>query len=1076
MGVIRVRMDRTNWQHYFGTASHQYTDQETIRMRLDPVKMRLILEQTTQQSCLRMFLPVRSFDPSEIPGDSIYVVYAHQLQQAFETFNRKGSDTITLEFRTNTLTFLDAGKSYRVPVEYQLAEDGNVQTNRSEQIQFASVAKSSYASGQWLISSEFLQLLQTTQGSSIPFEIQDQLATIFSQTVPVYADTSFSGSFPKEPFVRFLRWMDLPATVSLQMYEDKCMRLQMLDSEVGGEAEIRFNKRTKVFFPLKKQELQGMTFAVADVKTALKIFSQILNCSYPLATPMYLQYGEYGLRLSTVYECSGMRATIPFARTPRHIQEKKGWIQSRNVIMFCEALENRMDADRLELTEQTIELTGVTVPFADMDVFDPETFADESQFRTTMEAMVQTEKWEPAKSIQLVFGKVKDFVKHIEHVPGDILRISSNAGIVDIAIDEQLVRTRKMSKRVATGDYAMKMAQVLRILQPFQESSETATIRFTGYDNRFASFNIVYRNVCYQVWLPADMATEQNIESGTMDVDGSTEQEDEGIRASTIEMEMNDWIGLSDLKQQVTKIVNYVSFERKRQSVISVKETVPSLHMCFSGNPGTGKTMTARFLGKLLQQAGVLKSGHVVEVDRQKLIGQHIGHSEANLAKYIQQAIGGILFIDEAHALYKAESAKDYGHDLIHVLVKAMEDYRSQLVVILAGYKKEMGEFLNSNIGLRDRIPFYLDFPDFTIEELLQIAKQMAKNQYSYELDANVDGVLRELIEKARVDDTFGNARMIRNLIEQAVINHANRVAADSSQEFDPYTVLTKEDFTFAESTNSSHNPVWERIQGTVGLKEVKDTLKQIGNLLVFDQKRLELGIESKPPMMHMAFTGNPGTGKTMVARLIGEWLKEIGLLKRGHFVEVSAKDLIAGYVGQTVHKTAAKIREALGGILFIDEAYALAKGGLRQYGEEAIAVLVKEMDEQRGNLVVILAGYKKEMEELLHVNPGLKSRIRFHLEFPDYQASELVEIFKQKAAQEKFEMPSEVEERLWEYFINCTAAFDGMSGNGRLAENVFEKTRLALATRIQNHGMDQMEDLLTLTVADIPSIPGAET
>jgi SpoVK/Ycf46/Vps4 family AAA+-type ATPase len=380
-----------------------------------------------------------------------------------------------------------------------------------------------------------------------------------------------------------------------------------------------------------------------------------------------------------------------------------------------------------------------------------------------------------------------------------------------------------------------------------------------------------------------------------------------------------------------------------------------------------------------------------------------------------------------------------------------------------------MRAFLDSNIGLKDRIPFHFFFPDYTTDELIRIARQIAIEQYHYELAPGVEDVLRYRIEKARVDDTFGNARFVRNLVEQAVILHAASYEAEQRVNPEYFTILLPEDFNTDEEGSERLQDVWEQIGQLVGLQKVKQTVRQIQDVLLHDQRRVQAGYQTTPSLMHMCFTGNPGTGKTTVARLIAWMLKEMQLVKRGHLIEVSAKDLIAPYVGQSVHKTAAKIREALGGVLFIDEAYTLVKGALKQFGDEAIATLVKEMDVQRENLVVIFAGYPKEIDELIRSNPGLKSRIRFHIPFPDYSASELVEIFLQKAGQAGYHVPEDVQQKLWEYFINCTSEQDEAYGNGRLAENTFEFARMRLASRTRELDELTTEELMTFCCEDVP-------
>jgi len=531
--------------------------------------------------------------------------------------------------------------------------------------------------------------------------------------------------------------------------------------------------------------------------------------------------------------------------------------------------------------------------------------------------------------------------------------------------------------------------------------------------------------------------------------------------------------GLHAVKRQVRDLAAFALFERERRAALGLTGEPLTLHMAFLGNPGTGKTMVARMIGRLYWEAGLLSRGHVVEVDRTKLIGPYMGHTEQNLAKAIKQARGGILFIDEAYALHNKDSGKDFGHQVINGLVKAMEDRRGDLVVILAGYRREMQELLAANPGLRERVPFHVEFPDYAEDELLAIADYMAGLDH-YQLSPTARDLLLKRVQRERVDETFGNARTVRNVLEKAKIRHAVRAVDEAERGADAYTLLEADDFADEPSEAAETvERVLAELEALVGLAEVKSWVRGVRDLLAMEQQRAVHGLEATAPTLHMAFTGNPGTGKTTVARLIGRLFRAMGLLPRGHFVEVSRKDLVAGYAGQTALKTEERIREALGGVLFVDEAYALAKNSRDAFGAEALATLIKEMEDRRGQLTVILAGYPQEMEALFTLNPGLKSRVRFHLRFPDYAASDLLAIVTHKATAASYRLTPEAEEKLWRYFLQETLATDDSSssqtfGNGRLAENVFEAAKLHLSTRLARQAEVTAEDLITIREEDV--------
>lgn len=243
--------------------------------------------------------------------------------------------------------------------------------------------------------------------------------------------------------------------------------------------------------------------------------------------------------------------------------------------------------------------------------------------------------------------------------------------------------------------------------------------------------------------------------------------------------ELNALIGLSHVKELVYEIYAYAEIQKRRERAgLTADKSV--FHMIFAGNPGTGKTTVARIIGKLLFEAGVLEKGHVVEVERADLVGEYIGHTAQKTREQIRKAIGGILFIDEAYSLARG-GEKDFGKESIDCIVKGMEDHATELVVILAGYPAEMEQFLRTNPGLRSRFPIHLTFPDYSVEELVQIACLMLKKR-DYSLTPDAYPVLERIIrEKVESEVVRSNARMVRNLIEKAIRRQAVRLVRSSS-------------------------------------------------------------------------------------------------------------------------------------------------------------------------------------------------------------------------------------------------------------------------------------------------------
>ena len=253
-----------------------------------------------------------------------------------------------------------------------------------------------------------------------------------------------------------------------------------------------------------------------------------------------------------------------------------------------------------------------------------------------------------------------------------------------------------------------------------------------------------------------------------------------------------DLIGLTPVKTRIRETAALLLVDRLRKSM-GLMAGAPSLHMCFTGNPGTGKTTVALRMAKILHRLGYVREGHLVSVTRDDLVGQYIGHTAPKTREVIKKAMGGVLFIDEAYYLYKPENERDYGAESIEILLQVMENNRDDLVVILAGYKDRMDKFFQSNPGMSSRIAHHIDFPDYSEDELLKIAELML-GQMQYRLSGGAQSALSEYIAKRRAQPHFANARSIRNALDRARLRQANRLFATANAPLGKEALMTIEE------------------------------------------------------------------------------------------------------------------------------------------------------------------------------------------------------------------------------------------------------------------------------------------
>ncbi len=516
-------------------------------------------------------------------------------------------------------------------------------------------------------------------------------------------------------------------------------------------------------------------------------------------------------------------------------------------------------------------------------------------------------------------------------------------------------------------------------------------------------------------------------------------------------------IGLKEIKQKIRDHAKYLQFLQLRKDKGFDENSQLNVHSVFVGNPGTGKTTVAQMMGKLYKKMGLLSKGHVHEVDRVDLIGEYIGQTAPKVKDAIEKARGGVLFIDEAYSLARSnDDTKDFGREVIEILVKEMSNGPGDLAIIVAGYPKEMRHFIDSNPGLRSRFRHYFEFTDYLPQELSQIAL-LASKEKGVQLSSNAKKRLDDIIVEAfrNRDRSFGNARFIHDITEQAKINMGLRIMSTENPK-----LLNKDELSRVQSADVEriqlklrkelpHIPIdeallkssLESLNQLIGMTKVKEQIRELVDLVRFfaETGRDVLGTF----YLHTVFVGNPGTGKTTVARILTKIYKALGILERGHIIETDRQGLVAGFVGQTAMKTSEKINEAIGGILFIDEAYALINTGTGRgdFGDEAIQTLLKRMEDQRGEFFVFVAGYTDNMETFLKANPGLSSRFDKSLKFEDYSPTELMHIAEKMFTDANIQLSADAREHLRQYLAFMHEYRDKYFGNARTVRQVVTDT-----------------------------------
>ena len=539
--------------------------------------------------------------------------------------------------------------------------------------------------------------------------------------------------------------------------------------------------------------------------------------------------------------------------------------------------------------------------------------------------------------------------------------------------------------------------------------------------------------------------------------------------------DLDKYIGMDEVKRAVREMAYSVQNSLQRAERGLGEHEKMSMHIILTGNPGTGKTTIARKLGEILASVGYLDSGHVVEVDRSKMVSQYQGETPKVVDRLCDKAKGGILFVDEAYTLapLNASGERDnLGAQALEKLMKRMEDDRGQFIVIAAGYRMEMENLFRINPGFRSRFNYFLDIKDYTPNQLFEIMLVFAKEK-KYLFSSDAEALARKMITELynSRDKDFANGRTMRSLFDQICKKQAQRLQGASIALMSNEELMTikEEDIPYEAPKSVDVSDCLAKLDGLVGLSAVK---KEVANLTAFLNLQIKRGETNTFQGKHYVFTGNPGTGKTTVARIMADIFRTLGIVSKGQLVEADRSKLVAGFSGQTAIKTNQLVDQALGGVLFIDEAYTLKSGDNDSFGSEAIDTLLKRLEDDRGKFVCIVAGYTEQMHGFIDTNPGLKSRFTQTIHFDDYTPDELTEIFLHLAEGKKFTVSDDTRAAIHRQFEQLYLRRDKNFGNAREARKVFNEAverQSQRLVKLMNDPSFQENDMYALTTEDLP-------
>lgn len=552
--------------------------------------------------------------------------------------------------------------------------------------------------------------------------------------------------------------------------------------------------------------------------------------------------------------------------------------------------------------------------------------------------------------------------------------------------------------------------------------------------------------------------------------------------------EFDNLVGLKNLKQSLKDFITYLDFvsERKKQG-IETEESISS-NCIFLGNPGTGKTTVARLLGKFFKSIGLLEHGHVIEVDRAELIGEYIGETAQKTEKVINQALGGILFIDEAYSLKREKTGRDFGQEAIDIILKRMEDYKGKFFVIAAGYPAPMQNFLESNPGLKSRFTHIFNFDNYSPEELTKIFKIFSAKE-KYQLTTESEEILTNKLENicSKPDESFGNARFIRNLFNETKIELSKRyqLLNEDERDFASLNTFIKDDIQSALLNLEQRNNVSlsderkvekyiNEVNTLVGLDEVKTVFNRILASIKVDKLKKDRSIASIQKNLNSFFIAEAGSGTTTVARLFAKSLKESGRLSKGQLIEIDSSTFFGLSKIDAYLMMDELSKKLLGNVILVNDAVASLQCS-DDFSDSLLQYFLKKLYIISDDVVAILVGNKEEIEMLINNFPVLENQFPNQFNFGSYSSRQLLEIAHSLCVKKNYQLDEGAWQQLFESISVLKSEKRKNFYNARTIKDILNKAISIQEDRILSINNIKDDDLMLITYDDMTKLRSAE-